>query len=185
MTMTQQWESILAEHEDEVAKFAGVVRRLPAEEWTRSPSAGKWSPAAVALHVCMAYEFGAAAAAGGAPMRMRVNPLMAWAGRVLLLPLSLATRQFPRGASAPREVRPDPALVEQLDAEGAAMRLAGSAQAAATALHGAEPGIRIGHAYFGMLTPRSTLRLLSAHTRHHRLQLENLAAAARVREAQT
>lgn len=103
-------------------------------------------------------------------MRLRVSERFAWVLRTLMLPLVLATKRFPRGARAPAEIRPDPVEVRGLTQDAAAQRLERVAEEVAAGLHrvareGGSP--RFTHAYFGVLTPFATLRLLAAHTRHH------------------
>jgi hypothetical protein len=170
VVVPERWSAILAEHEREVVNFIAVLQRVDRSAWTRSPAPGKWSPAAVALHVCEAYGLVIDAAAGGPGMRLRVAPAAAWLSRTLLLPVLLATKRFPRGAAAPLEVLPHLALAEQLGLPDAVERFRTAADEAAAALRQASrerPKLRVSHAYFGPLTPRATLRLLSAHTRHH------------------
>ena len=166
----RRWSAALAEHERELAAFLHVVARIPPDAWTRAPAPGRWSPAAIVAHVREAYDFGRAAAAGTAAMRLLVPRPTAWLSRTLLLPLLLVLRRFPRGANAPAEVLPDVAAAERIAPGDAAARLRHSAAAAAAALHQAargHPRRRVQHAYFGALTPRLALRLLSAHTAHH------------------
>jgi hypothetical protein len=173
------WTAAVAEHEREVANLIAALQRVDRAGWTHAPAPGKWSPAAVAVHICQAYQLGAAAAAGGTGMRLRVSPPVAWLSRTVLLPAMLATQRFPRGVPAPSEVRPDLAVAERLVPEAAVACIVRSADEAAAALRRAgreQPNLRITHAYFGPLTPRATLRLLSAHTRHHARALGGNAA---------
>lgn len=174
-TTDRRWTAALREHEEALRLFLEATARVPAAEWTRPPAPGRWSPAAMVLHVAQAYELGRDAAGGdGAGMRLRVPPLLAWASRTFLLPAMLASRRFPRNAPAPREVRPDIAAAERVTPAEAAARLARAAADAAKELRLAadrRPMPRVSHAYFGPLTPLATLRLLSAHTRHHALGL--------------
>jgi hypothetical protein len=170
MAAMHGWAAVIAEHEREVGRFLATVRRVSPADWNVAPADGKWSPAAVALHVCQSYEFATAAAGGSVVMRMRVSSRAASLYRTLLLPVMLATRFFPTGVRAPAEVRPDLALAAELSADEAEARLRQSANAASAALRQASqerPSFRIVHAYFGPLTPRAALRMLSAHTRHH------------------
>jgi hypothetical protein len=167
MTTPRRWARALAEHDRVVRNFLEAVCRVEAVRWHQPPAPGKWSPAELTLHVCEAYAFGRDAARGGPGMRLRVPPAVAWASRLVLLPLSLVTRQFPRGADAPAEVVPDPEEAGVLTPQAAVDRLRVLAAEAAAALQHAPPGARLTHAYFGPLSPYATLRLLSAHTRHH------------------
>ena len=170
MPEKRRWIAALAEHETVLRQFLTVCERVAAADWQRAPMPEKWTVAAVVLHVCRAYELGRDAMAGGESMRLRVSPPVAWISRTLLLPVVLATQRFPRGARSPLEVVPDAAEARRLTPDAAADRLQRVAAEAAQALQraaGQRPTPRVTHAYFGPLTPHTTLRLLSAHTRHH------------------
>lgn len=181
MIHDRRWTAALAEHERALAAFASACERIPPASWHRAPAPGKWSPAEVVVHVCQAYELGRDAAAGGPGMRLLVSRRRAWQLRTLMLPLVVVTSRFPRGVPAPREVTPDPAASRGLTPDAAAARLervAGDAAAALRRAADVRPMPRIMHAYFGALTPRASLRLLSAHTRHHARGLARLHPAA-------
>lgn len=170
MPQDPRWQAAIAEHDAAVAAFAAALDRVPAAAWQLEPAPGRWAPAAVALHVCLAYEYGCQAAVGAGAMRLRVPPLAAWASRTFLLPMVLRTGRFPQGAAAPREVRPDLTEAAALTPAAATQRLDAASQRAAALLRAAaeaRPARRIVHAYFGPLSPRDALRLLAAHTRHH------------------
>lgn len=164
------WIRARAEHREALARFASAVAAVPDRAWALPTAEGKWSPAAIALHVVRAYELGDVAMHGGPGMRLRVRPWQAWMLRRLVLPYVLATGRFPRGAEAPAEVVPDLGEASQLNATAASRRLDVAAAAALESIvsAGQRPRPpRARHAYFGELSPLATLRLLSAHTRHH------------------
>lgn len=166
----RRWDIVIAEHESVVREFLEVCERCPPPDWHRVTAPGKWSTAAVALHVCRAYELARDAMAGGPSMRLRVSKPLSWLLRSLMLPLMFATQRFPGGARAPREVAPDLEEAKLLTPDAAATRLRRVAGDAAAALHRArsDPSApSMTHADFGPLTPYDALRLLSAHTRHH------------------
>lgn len=170
MRNERRWTAAMGEHETAVRAFIAACERVAPGDWHRSPAPMKWSPAAVALHVCRAYELGRDAAIRGESMRLRVSRSFAWFSRMLVLPVILATNRFPRGAAAPVEVVPDAAEARLLMQDAAVARLQRVAEQAALALREASrerPRLRLTHAYFGPLSPHLTLRLLSAHTRHH------------------
>jgi len=177
-----RWTAAMAEHEIAVRAFVAACERVAPEDWQRSPAPMKWSPAAVVLHVCRAYELGRDAVNGSDGMRLRVSRSFAWFSRTLVLPVILATNRFPRGAAAPAEVVPDAAEARLLIQDASAVRLQHVADQAALALREASrerPGLRLTHAYFGPLSPHGTLRLLSAHTRHHARGLACIKSIAR------
>jgi hypothetical protein len=166
----RRWSAALAEHRSVVRSLIETIGAIEPTDWWREPSAGKWTPAAVVLHVCIAYELGREAARGGPGMRLRVSAPVAWILRSFMLPMIFATKRFPTGAVAPREVRPDTVAAQRLTKNEASSRLERVAADAAEALRAVserEPGLRFVHAYFGPLAPLTALKLLSAHTRHH------------------
>lgn len=160
----------MREHRDVVRECVAAFDAIEPTDWWRAPAPGEWSPASVALHLCVAYELGRDVSSGGHGMRLRSSRPVALALRTFLLPYILVTTRFPRGVRAPREVRPDEAEASRLTREEASERLtrvSGDAAAALRDLGRHRSRVRFTHAYFGPLTPLTTLRLLSAHTRHH------------------
>jgi len=170
MRSERRWNVALAEHESVVRDFLEVCERCAPSDWHLEPAPGKWSTAAVALHVCRTYEMGRDAMAGGTSMRLRVSTRYSWLLRTLVLPVVFATKRLPRGARVPREVAPDLDEANLLTPTAAVGRLKRVAHEAAGALRRAgrdrSPPLMT-HAYFGPLAPYAALRLLSAHTRHH------------------
>lgn len=171
---SRAWGAALAEHDGVVARFRAVVDATDVARWHVVPAPGRWSPAEEALHVVRTYELGTRMGAAGARMVLRVPPLAAALSRTLLLPAMLRLGRFPRGAASPAEVYPDAAEAARLAPADVDVRLVRAAQAARDAsLAAGQRGDRVGvvHAYFGTLDPLTTLRLLSAHTRHHATRL--------------
>ena len=162
-----RWKRAIAEHRAVVAEAATVIESISPDLWPRPLGPDRWTFAAMSLHIGQAYEFGRNAALYGEEMRLRVPPLAAWIARYTVLPISLATKRFPRGARAPREVRPDEAFALTLTPTECAARLLVRADEAVGALHAADSSLRVQHAYFGPLPALTALRVLSAHTRHH------------------
>lgn len=183
MLIRARWNRATAEHEAVVRRFLDVCERVGPDRWQRTPAPGKWSAAAVALHICRAYELGRDAVAGGHGMRLRVSQPVAFFSRILILPVILTFERFPRGIRAPKEVAPDAAEATLLMPDEAATRLRRVADEAAAALRRAaaeRPAPSMTHAYFGALSPYAALRLLSAHTRHHARALADATGVARM-----
>jgi hypothetical protein len=157
----------LAEHAAALDEFTVASARLAGTAWARPPAPGKWSPAAVVLHVCGAYEFVRDAAAGGAGMRLLVSRPAAWLGRTVVLPALLASGRFPRGAAAPREVVPDLAEAARVTPDAAAERLARAAAAAAAALRRAAAERPATRGAARLLRPAHTARRAAARQRPH------------------
>lgn len=164
----------MAAHDAAVREFIAACERCSFDDWQRAVN-GKWSTAAVALHICNAYEVGRDAMTGGIGMRLRVSERYAWFLRTFVLPMILSTTRFPR-ARAPREVVPDGNETKQLTRDAAMTRLDRVAREASDAFRAAgstESPPRMTHAYFGALEPYTAFRLLTAHTRHHTRTLPN------------
>jgi hypothetical protein len=162
------WTRALTEHGSALDVFIARIEAIPEAAWHQERAPGKWSPAALALHVIDSYRLGhEAIRSGGGGMRLRVAPWKAWIGRTIYFPAMLALGRFPQGAPAPSEVRPDLDAATRLDRRDAVITLRRVADDAVAALIASPPSTRFVHAYFGGLSPRMTLRLLGAHTRHH------------------
>jgi hypothetical protein len=103
-------------------------------------------------------------------MRLLGSPLQRWILRRTLLPRLCKGRPFPPGVRAPRETRPRE--IEE-DSALALTRLGTLAMDFTKELTTRQAGgeVRLTHAYFGPLSARQGLQLLSGHTRHHARQL--------------
>lgn len=174
-----RWTKALTEHDEVLGHYLRTAREFDDDRWQRAPAAGRWSAAALTLHVADSYRFGRDAASGGPGMRMLAPRPVAFVSRHLVLPIMLALRRFPREAPAPAEVRPDATGALALPRDVLLARLERDATDALQALQ--QPhATRVTHAYFGSLSPHQALRLLTAHTRHHTIGLRDRLAAGGV-----
>jgi DinB superfamily len=103
-------------------------------------------------------------------MELRLSRPRRWLFRHTLLPRILATGKFPAGARAPRETRPrtdSPSSAASLQAltEQADVFIQSLSERACAGR------VRLTHAYFGPMSARQALRLVTVHTRHHADQL--------------
>lgn len=174
--MADRWQRALAEHEDVLVAYLRIARAFPADRWQRVPAPGRWSAAALTLHVADAYRYGHEAASGGPGMRLLVPPLAALASRAVIFPVMLWLKRFPREAPAPKEVRPDLVLAHTMPQAELVDQLEHEASKAIATFR-LPTAARVMHAYFGSLTPYQTLRLVTAHTRHHTIGLRERLAA--------
>lgn len=167
---SHRWQSAERGHAESVAALLVAASLVPDHKWTEPLGPGRWSPAQVLLHIEQSYRLGDDALRGGAGMRVRTSPLIAWLSRTLLLPLITLTRRFPRNAPAPREIIPDAAEAHAIPRVELTVRVqAAATQALATLRQAVQDGraVKVRHAYMGALSPYQTLRLLNGHTRHH------------------
>ncbi|WP_396222356.1 DinB family protein [Gemmatimonas sp.] len=174
--MTDRWQRALVEHDDVFDEYLHVARAFTADRWQRAPAPGRWSAAALTLHVADAYRYGHEAACGGPGMRLLVPPLAAFASRVVIFPVMRWLKRFPREAPAPNELRPDLTLVHTMTQAEVVDRLEHEAGKAIAAFQ-RPTAARVMHAYFGSLTPYQTLQLVTAHTRHHTIGLRERLTA--------
>ena len=166
MAMAQRWDTALREHTEILSAYIARVRATSDEQWRTHMPGRTWSPAVETLHLIKAYEL----PLNGSGMRLRVSPAYAWILRNVYLRWLIARRTFHHGAKAPSEVRPDEEMALAVSKAELIDRLESTSNAAVEALRAAgqtRPDFRMIHAYFGPMTPLLSLRMLSAHTRHH------------------
>ena len=164
------FERHLSRHHEAVSRFVEAAERLDDVAWRARTAADKWCPGQVAEHIALTYDSLLKELQGvGGPRKPRLpfwkRTLLRWR----VLPQILNEGIFPK-ARAPREIRPpdeprpQPAVLEMLRADADRFE-ADLAQARG------QGGGRLTHAYFGRLAPDEMLRLMTAHTEHHRRQL--------------
>jgi DinB superfamily len=166
-----------ADHLAAIEELARVVEDQDPDGWTRAPQPGKWSPAEIAQHLILSYGPPLAELDGGAGFAVRVP----WWKRAVLrwtvLP-KLLGGAFPRGAPAPREIRPkfgaaSPAQAAR-DLRESAARFAGR-----LAEREGVRRVRLTHPYFGKLSASQILTLMAVHAGHHRAQFPQAPPAPR------
>jgi hypothetical protein len=156
-------------HRATLEEVALVVERQDPGGWHVAPQAGKWSPAEIAQHLVLAYEPPLAELEGGAGFAVRLPWWKRVVARRRFLPGILAGR-FPRGAPAPREIRPKTGAASPAEAARALRENAARFESRLVEAHALRP-VRLTHAYFGKLTAPQILQLLAVHAAHHRDQL--------------
>jgi hypothetical protein len=168
--LSRDWASLVADHAGAVEQFVGAAERFTPAAWMEPLAPGKWSPAEVTSHVREAYQVLRCELGGGGGMRLLGSSLQRWLLRRTVVPRLIAGRPFPPGVRAPKETRPREILE---DPAAALSRLEVEAQAFTQELttKAAAGNIRLTHAYFGPLSARQGLQLLTVHTRHHARQL--------------
>jgi hypothetical protein len=161
-------ETAIAENRAAVAEFIAVARGLDATTWTTPLGEGRWSPAQVAEHLALVYEYNRKVVTGtagrGAPRFLQ--PVLRW----FIVSQTLKAGRFTRKGRAPAIFRPSAAPAP---AATVLARLT-------TAMTGMEVDIRSGHPagrhtvdhpFFGRLQTVDWIRLQAIHARHHRSQL--------------
>jgi hypothetical protein len=161
-------ETAIADNRAAVEEFMSRARGLDAAKWAAPRGEGQWSPAQVAEHLAIVYEYNRKVVTGtagrGAPAFLR--PLARW----FIVPRTLKAGRFTRKGRAPGIFQPSaapaaaPVVLERL----------------AKAVSGFESDIRSGHPegrhlvrhpFFGAVPTIDYLHLQAIHARHHRSQL--------------
>jgi hypothetical protein len=141
-------------------------------KWTAPRAEGAWSPAQIAEHLAIVYEYNRTIATGTAasPIPRLVRPLIQRLARGLVVDSTLKAGRFTRKGRAPGMFQPSAnppssaAVLARLD----------------TAVRGFEADLRsrhpesrhtIAHPVFGTIPTIDWVRLQAIHARHHRAQL--------------
>lgn len=165
-----KFRAALDAHRAAVGDFLSAAERVAEAQWAVPREEGKWSPADIAEHLAIAYDVLIDEMNGGPGMRV----VTTWWQRLLLdftvVPKLLMTGEFPKGARAPREVRPANVPAAK-DAAFARLRQRSeefNARIEAFAKNGSG---RLTHAYFGKKKLIDVVRFCEVHVAHHRRQL--------------
>ena len=171
------WANLVARHSEAVENFVRTSRQIPPECWNQPLAPGKWSPAEITSHLSQSYQIMRGELAGRPGMQLRLPRVKRWVLRYTVLPRILARGKFPAGARAPRETRPREVTT---DPRAALQALSTQADAFVQELadRARSGGVRLTHAYFGRMSARQSLILVTVHTAHHARQLAAAAAAA-------
>ena len=172
---SQAWAHAAGVHAAAAEDLVATVSALPEEAWRRPIAEGKWTPAEIVHHLNLTYDVAMRELAGGAGMVVRTKPwqrvlLRATVGRRIL-----RGQGFPRGAPAPREIRPvgDPGTRDEA--------LAGFRERAARfktvveKTRASRPDARVTHAYFGASSLGDGVLMVGRHIQHHTAQLRAAA----------
>jgi hypothetical protein len=170
-----RWHAVVEEHQVALAAYLDTAARLPDAAWTRPWSAGKWTPAQITEHLVMTYRVFIGEMNGGPAMKLKLTPFRRRLLKLLMLPHMLFHRTFPRGARAPREVRPVddaplPAKAEAL----ARMRELGERFEREANRARAGGWNHVTHPYFGQIDLKRGVRLAAVHIEHHQRQLASI-----------
>jgi hypothetical protein len=159
-------------HDDAVAAYVARARALEELTWSAPLQPGKWSPAEITQHLTLTFEVLTRELRGGPGMRVRVKPLKRLLLRLTLVRRMLRGGPFPRGAPAPRELRPEPVPgVTREDALAAMTQRAAAFVELAGRTHAAGRPRSLTHAYFGAMSLPDAMLMSARHVEHHTRQL--------------
>lgn len=159
-----------ADHRASIEHFVETANAVPNDAWEQPLAPGKWSPAQVAEHLRLTYETVLRERSGGTGLRVRskwwLRPIL----RFRVLPMILQRGVVPRGAKAPREIRPSEGPFERAPLLAAIEELAERAEDSLAGARDSDAGFT--HHVFGALPASQALRFATVHNNHHARQLE-------------
>ena len=162
------------DHQRAVADFVVAAKRVPAERWERKPDDTHWSPAQIVEHVRLTYDVVGDQFKGGPGLRVRTSWWMRTLLRWKFLKGILENGVMPKGARAPREVRPGDGPFDREPLLAALQRSADGTEDRMVE-RWTDPQVVMTHQVFGKLDPAQAARLLTVHTAHHATQLRALS----------
>jgi DinB superfamily len=165
-------ETLIADHRAAIDEFIAAARTYDAATWTTPRAPGAWSPAQIAEHLAVVYEYNRKVATGTAPdpIPRLFRPLVQPFARRIVVDNTLKAGRFTRKGRAPEFFRPSavpPASSVVL------ARLDAAVRGLESDLRSRHPEARhtIAHPIFGTIPTTSWIRLQAIHARHHRAQL--------------
>ena len=169
-----RWQTVVEEHQVALAAYLDRAARLSDAAWNAPWKPGKWSPAVITEHLSMTYRVFIGEVKGGPAMKLKLTPFRRRVLKLLMLPHMLYHRTFPRGARAPRELRPDAAALPGKAQALADLRAMGErfADEAERARSGGWDHVT--HPYFGAIDLTRGMRLCAVHLEHHTRQIAGL-----------
>jgi hypothetical protein len=161
-------ETAIADNRLAVEEFVAAARAIDAATWSAPRAEDKWSPAQVAEHLAIVYEYNRKVVTGtagkGAPGFLQ--PLARW----FIVTRTLKAGRFTRKGRAPGIFQPSaaPAAAPEVLA-----RLTKAVTGFESDIRSGHPEARhtVAHPFFGTLQTTDYLRLQAIHARHHRSQL--------------
>ena len=163
-------ETAIADNRAAIEEFVTAARAMEAQRWQAPRSEGAWSPAQIAEHLAIIYEYNRKVMTGDAPgvpwlLRPILQPLL----RKMVITDTMKAGRFTRKGRAPKFFLPS---ASPGDASTVLSRLT-------AAVGGFEADIRsrprgdgtITHPAFGTIAMVDWVRLQAIHVRHHRAQL--------------
>lgn len=170
MHVTEDPVVACTDHQRAVAEFVSAARAIATDQWERSSDDTRWSPAQIVEHVRLTYDVVGAQFVGGPGLRVRTRGFKRFVLRWLFLGRILERGVFPKGARAPREIRPGKGPFDRETVLAALERAAAETESRLVA-GWTDPNCVMTHHVFGTLRPPQAARLVTVHTAHHASQL--------------
>lgn len=158
-------------HAKAVEELLAAAARIPEARWKTPTAEGKWSPAETLEHLGLTYDVLLHELETGTGMRVVTSRWQRLLLGLTMVPRILRRGAFPRGARAPREVRPQMPAAGQSEAIAAYRAKADRFRSTMLAVRATRPRTRLTHAYFGPSSLTHGFLFNARHIDHHRRQL--------------
>lgn len=169
-TGEREWAKAIEGHAAAIEDYLGTAARLDEPAWRISVAPGKWTPAEITEHLVRTYQVSLEQLRGGRGLEPRVGAFLRQILRLAILPRIFRTRRLPRGARAPREIRP---ADRGLPRQAALDEFRGLADEFETEMSArrADGDVRLTHHIFGKFEPVRAVDFVAIHVEHHGRQL--------------
>jgi hypothetical protein len=161
-------ETAIADNRIAVDEFIAKARAIDPAAWTASRGEGRWSPAQIAEHLAIVYEYNRKVVTGtagkGAPGFLK--PFARW----FIVDRTLKAGRFTRKGRAPAIFQPSATPGPAAEVLGRLTKAVSGFESDIRSGH-PEGRHRVRHPFFGPLPTIDYLRLQAIHARHHRSQL--------------
>jgi hypothetical protein len=166
-----KWSEVIDLHNRAAHEASAVAEAIAAERWRTPLAEGKWTPAEVVEHLTLGYDIFLKQLAGGEGMVLKTKWWMQIMLRLTMVPGILKGKGFPKGARAPREVRPATPSISKEEAIDRLRKRAKEFDAAIVKAQAGKERLRLTHAYFGRLSLPDAVVLCARHIEHHTAQM--------------
>lgn len=158
---------LLADHRAAVEEFFHRAAQVTSARWDTPRADGKWSPAQEVKHVALAYDAFTGELDGSGQMRLVGTPLKRLLWRAIGLTSVLWLKKLPRGARAPREIRPPEGPHDQHELLAELRESTEKFEQVFRETWERNAAKTVNHPYFGALDLVDSIRMVTVHTRHH------------------
>ena len=165
-------ETLIADHHAAIDDFIAAARAISATAWSTPRAEGAWSPAQIAEHLAVVYEYNRTVVTGSAPQPIPrlFRPIVQPLARRIVVDNTLEAGRFTRKGRAPGIFQPSAAPPSSSDVLA---RLDRAVRGLESDLRSRHPESRhtIAHPIFGKIPTTRWIRLQTIHARHHLAQL--------------
>lgn len=165
-----EWRAALERHAAATRSYGATASGVAAGAWTAPVGPGKWTPAEITEHLNLTYDVAMPQLNGEAGIRVRTNWLLRVILRATALRWIFRNRALPRGAKAPREVKPEHVADTQSEATERFARLAREFDALVST-RWQDGSVRLTHHIFGAIDLLAAIDFIAIHIEHHHRQI--------------